>query len=149
MKLKTVLRWLHLWPPYWGAGIRVVYFSPDIRKIDVEMKLRFWNKNYVGTHFGGSMYSMADPFIMLMLLHNLGPQYIVWDKAATIRFKKPGRGRIIASFLITEADLKKIKDEAECSPKVEPVFNIVTRDEQGDVVAEVEKILYVKRKQNQ
>jgi acyl-coenzyme A thioesterase PaaI-like protein len=80
-----------------GAGIRVTRLGPHA--VDVEMKLRRWNRNYVGTHFGGSLYSMTDPFFMLMPIENLGPEYIVWDKAATIRFKKPGRGKVRASFV--------------------------------------------------
>jgi hypothetical protein len=85
---------LNVWPPFLGAGIRVNRFQPDWKGIEVEMKLRRWNSNYVGTHYGGSLYSMADPFYMLMLIENLGSDYIVWDKSATIRFKKPGKGRL-------------------------------------------------------
>ena len=83
---------MRLYPPYLGAGIRVTHVSHDFREIDVRMGLHWWNRNYVGTHFGGSLYSMIDPFLMLMFLENLGRDYVVWDKAATIRFKTPGRG---------------------------------------------------------
>lgn len=147
MKLKTALRLVRFWPPYLGAGVKVVAFSSDLRSIDVEMKLRFWNKNYVGTHFGGSIYSMTDPFLMLMLLENLGRDYIVWDKAAIVQFKKPGRGRLKARFQISEQQIDEICLLASQQPKVEPVFIVNVMDEVGDVVAEVEKKLYVKRKQ--
>ena len=76
------------------------------------MKLRFWNRNYVGTHYGGSLYSMADPFYMLMLMENLGRDYIVWDKAASIRFRKPGKGRVKAEFRLTDAQLDDIREKA-------------------------------------
>jgi hypothetical protein len=93
-------RWINLWPPFLGMGIRIRRIAPDMKAVDVEMKLRFWNANYVGTHFGGSLFAMTDPFYMLMLMANLGRDYIVWDKAATIRYKKPGRGTVRAEFRI-------------------------------------------------
>jgi hypothetical protein len=77
-------------PPFLGAGIRVKRLASDWKEIDVEMRLRWWNANYVGTRYGGSLYSTADPFFMVMLIENLGKEYIVWDKAASIRLKKPG-----------------------------------------------------------
>jgi len=91
MKRVFLLRLMNLWPPFLGAGVRV---SPDLTSIKVEMRLRFWNQNYVGTHFGGSLFSMTDPFLGLMLFENLGANYVVLDKAASIRFTKPGKGRV-------------------------------------------------------
>lgn len=110
------------------------------------LKLTFWNSNYVGTLFGGSLFSMTDPFYMLMLLENLGREYIVWDKSATIRFKKPGRGTVRCEFRLTEERLLEIKSELKEKSKIEPVFYAEIKDEAGDVVAEVEKILYIRRK---
>ena len=81
--------------------------QPDWKAIDVEMKLRFWNRNYVGTHFGGSLYSMTDPFYMLMLIENLGRDYIVWDKSAAIRFKRPGRGKMLAAFRLSDEQIER------------------------------------------
>jgi glyoxylase I family protein len=112
----------------------------------VEMKLRPWNRNYVGTHFGGSLYSMTDPFYMLMLIHNLGPDYIVWDKAATIRFRKPGRGTVRAEFRLSEGQVQEICDKLKTQEKLEPVFTIEVKDKEGVVVAEVEKLIYVRRR---
>ena len=89
---------MNLWAPFLGAGIRVTRLQPDWRAIDVEMKMRFWNANFVGTHYGGSLYSMTDPFYMLMLIENLGRDYIVWDKSASIRFRKPGKGKMRAQL---------------------------------------------------
>jgi Domain of unknown function (DUF4442) len=85
-------------------------FQPDWKAIEVEMKLRLWNSNYVGTHYGGSLYSMADPFYMLMLIENLGSDYIVWDKSATIRFKKPGKGKVSAAFRLFDEQLEQIRE---------------------------------------
>ncbi len=143
MKKRLLLRSINAWPPFLGAGIRVTRMSS--KAIDVEMKLRFWNRNYVGTHFGGSLYSMTDPFFMLMLLDNLGPEYLVWDKAATIRFKKPGRGKVRAEFRLSDEQIDEIR-RAAADGKTEPTFVVQVEDEAGVVVAEVEKMLWVKRK---
>jgi acyl-coenzyme A thioesterase PaaI-like protein len=137
---------MNLWPPFLGAGIRVTRLQPDWRAIDVEMKLRFWNANFVGTHYGGSLYSMADPFYMLMLIHNLGPDYIVWDKSASIRFRKPGKGKMRASFRLSEEQIEAIRRQLQTAEKVEPAFTVQVTDEAGDLVAEVQKLLHVRTK---
>ena len=143
---RKLLRFVNFYPPFLGAGIRVKHIAEDFRTIEVEMPLRFWNRNYVGTHFGGSLYSMCDPFFMLILTSNLGPDYIVWDKAATIRFKKPGKGLMKARFHIPLEKIKEIQAQADEQAKVEPQFQTVITDIEGTVIAEVDKLLYVKKK---
>ncbi len=144
---KPYLRWLlNLWPPFLGAGIRITRFDPNYRFIDVEMKLRFWNRNYVGTHYGGSLYSMADPFFMVMLINILGPGYIVWDKSASIRFRRPGRGTVHAHFEITDEQIASIRQQLESAEKIEPTFNLEVKDGSGQVIAEVQKVLSIRRK---
>lgn len=138
--------WLNFYPPYLGAGVRITRLDPDWKAVDVEMKLRFWNRNYVGTHFGGSLYSMVDPFYMLMLIENLGRDYIVWDKAANIRFRKPGRGKVMASFRLSEEQIEEIRQSLNNQEKVEPAFAVEVRDDAGMVIAEVQKVLYVRKK---
>ncbi|HKV92586.1 MAG TPA: DUF4442 domain-containing protein [Candidatus Angelobacter sp.] len=139
-------RRINFYPPYLGAGVRVTRISDDFRDVEVEMPLRFYNRNYVGTHFGGSLYSMVDPFYMLMLMNILGPAYIVWDKAASIRFKKPGKGVMKASFHLSEEQIAAIRSAADTQPKVEPQFQVVVKDAEGNVVAEIDKLLYVRKK---
>jgi acyl-coenzyme A thioesterase PaaI-like protein len=139
-------RLFNLYPPYLGAGIRVVDIDDDFRRVEVAMELKAYNQNYVGTHFGGSLYSMCDPFYMLMALRNLGPNYIVWDKSAYIDFRKPGRGTVRAVFEISAERLDHIRQQAAAQPKVEPRFEADVVDEAGDVVAHVEKVIYVRRK---
>jgi acyl-coenzyme A thioesterase PaaI-like protein len=139
-------RWVNLWPPFLGAGIRVLRISPDMKAVDVEMKLRFWNANYVGTHFGGSLFAMTDAFYMLMLMANLGRDYIVWDKAATIRYRKPGRGTVRAEFRLSESQIEDVREKLKTLPKCEPTFVIEVKDEAGVVIAEVEKVLHVRKK---
>jgi hypothetical protein len=143
MKKKMNRHLLNIWPPLLGAGIRVRRISEDLREIDVEMKLRVWNRNYVGTHYGGSLYSMTDPFYMVMLIRNLGPEYVVWDKAAAIRFKRPGKGTVRAEFRLTEQRIQEIVKTLENQEKTEPVFRVLVQDVDANVIAEVEKTIYV------
>jgi hypothetical protein len=146
MKKTWLLRLINFWPPYLGSGVKVIHISPDVRSIEVRMDLKFWNRNYVGVHFGGSLYAMTDPFFMLMMMENLGSEYIVWDKAAAIRFRKPGKGRVYAKFSLAQEDIDSVKAAADNGPKAEPIFTVCVLDGAGDVVAEVEKTLYVRRK---
>lgn len=139
-------RLVNFWPPFLGAGICITQIAPDMKAIDVEMKLRFWNANYVGTHFGGSLFAMTDAFYMLMLIANLGPDYVVWDKAASIRYRRPGRSTMRAEFRLSDSRLDDIREKLKTLPKYEPVFSVAVKDEQGIVIAEVEKVLHVKRK---
>ena len=139
-------RLVNLWPPFLGAGIRIKHIAPDMKSVDVEMNLRFWNANYVGTHFGGSLFAMADPFYMLMLMANLGRDYIVWDKAASIRYRKPGKGTVRVEFRLTDAQLDDIREKLKTLPKYEPVFSVEVKEEQGTVIAEIEKVLHVRKK---
>jgi len=144
---KRHMRWfLNLYPPFLGAGIRIKRLQSDWKAIDVEMDLRFWNSNYVGTHFGGSLYSMTDPFYMLMLIENLGRDYIVGDKSATIRFRRPGKGKVRTEFRLTDAQIDEIRDKLKTQEKIEPILMVQVRDESGDLVAEVEKVLHVRKK---
>jgi hypothetical protein len=139
-------RWINFWPPFLGAGIRIKRIAPDMKAVDVEMKLRSWNANYVGTHFGGSLFAMTDAFYMLMLIANLGREYIVWDKAATIRYRKPGKGTVRAEFRLSDSQIEDIREKLKTLPKYEPVFTVEVKDEGGVVIAEVEKLLHVRRK---
>ena len=139
-----MLRFVNIWPPFAAAGIHVRWNS-DMKSADVEMRLRPWNRNFVGTHYGGSLYSMTDPFYMLLLISNLGSDYIVWDKAAHIRFRKPGKVR--AEFRLTDEQLDDIREQLKTLPKYEPTFLVEVKDESGDVVAEVQKVLHIRKKQ--
>lgn len=143
---RNIRRVVNFWPPLLGAGIRVTRWDADWRAIDVQMRLRRWNANFVGTHYGGSLYSLADPFYMLMLIENLGPDYIVWDKSASIRFRRPGRGTVRASFRLTQQQLDEIRQALLTEDKVEPTFTVEIRDESGLIIAEVQKLLHIKKR---
>ena len=122
------------------------HIAADMKAVDVEMKLQWWNANYVGTHFGGSLFAMTDAFYMLMLMANLGREYIVWDKAASIRYRKPGTGTVRAEFRLSDTQLEDIREKLKTLPKYEPTFRVEVKDLQGNLIAEVEKLIYVRRK---
>lgn len=134
-----------LYAPFLGAGIRVQHVSPTLDRIRVRMPLRWWNQNLLGTHFGGSLYAMCDPFFPWMLMEQLGPGYVVWDKAAAIRFRRPGRGQVTAEFVVPPDRVAEIRAAADAGRKVEPTFTAQVVDGKGEVVAEVDKLLYVRR----
>ncbi len=146
MKPGIFRRLINLWPPFLGAGIKVREISDDYTDFKVDMKLTRFNRNYVGTQFGGSIYAMTDPFYMLILMKNLGKDYIVWDKSAEVRFKLPGKGKLTAHFNISKEKIAEIKAQADSHYKVEPTFTVLVKDDKGNVVAEVDKVLYVRRK---
>ena len=102
-QLQKGMKW---WPPFLGAGIRVKSLQDDFRDAVVELRLGRLNRNYVGTHFGGSLYAMTDPFFMIMLLYNLGDDYLVWDKSGSIEYVAPGRGTVSAHFHLSEKRLQ-------------------------------------------
>jgi len=110
------------------------------------MKLSVLNRNIVGTHFGGSLYAMCDPWFMLILMHALGTDYVVWDKAASIQFLFPGRSKVYATFHIADERIQEIRSEADRNGKTEPSFEVDVVDEQNQVVAHIQKLLYVRKK---
>lgn len=142
-----LLRWgMNLWPPYLGAGIRVRSIAADWSEASVELRLGWLNRNYVGTHFGGSLFAMTDPFFALLLMHRLGGRYLVWDQAGRIEFVAPGRGTVSALFELPEERVAQIRAQAEGGDKVLPQFGVEIRDRAGALVASVHKTLYVRLK---
>lgn len=144
--IMQLLKWINWYPPFLGMNIHVVYKSPDLRTIRVQAKLSRRNLNAVGTHFGGTLYAMCDPWFMLMLLHALGEEYIVWDKTATIKFVKPGKRTVTATFTISDEQVAEIRAQANQNGKIEPVFGADVLDEQNQLIAHVDKLLYVRKK---
>lgn len=137
---------MNLWPPFWAAGIRVREIRDDYSLIRIELRARWYNRNYVGTHFGGSLFSMTDPFYMLMYMHGLGRDYMVWDQAASIRFIKPGRGTVRAQFRLSREDLERARTNTTDGSRylADHVTEVVDTD--GECVARVERTVYIRRK---
>ena len=142
-------RLLNFYGPYLGAGVRVNYIAEDFTEIRVSMKLRWYNRNAVSTHFGGSLYSMVDPHLMLMLMKLLGPDYIVWDKSAAIDFVRPGTGTVSATISIDDQRVQAIKEKVAEKRRYEPEFDIEVIDQQEKLICRVKKILYVRKKREE
>ena len=136
----------NLFPAYRGSGARVAFISDDYREIKVKIPLSWRTKNYVGTIYGGSMYAGIDPIYMLMLIKNLGKNYIVWDKAAAIRFKRPGKDTLFADFKLTEEELNEIKEILKTKKSVDRIYNVELKDKNGKVHCLIEKTLYIANK---
>lgn len=140
-------RMLNIWPPFLFSGISVREISKDFRYTKVRLKKKALTSNYVGTLFGGSLLAMTDPFYMLMILKNLGRNYIVWDKRSEIEYVAPGKSTVFAEFEVKEEDLEEIKREVAAAGKYLKWFEVEIKTSDGTVVAIVKKQIYV-RKQN-
>ena len=141
--MRRLFNW---WPPFRAAGIRVRELSPDFRSATVELRMRLFNRNYVGTHFGGSLFAMTDPFFMILMMKNLGPEYVVWDKQGTVRFLRPARGTVTARFVLPEERIHEARSATAGGAKFEPAFRVDIVDAEGTIVADVEKILHIRRR---
>ncbi len=139
---------LNTYPPYLFTGIHVDSIGKDWKRVRVSMKLRWYNRNAVNTHFGGSLYSMVDPHLMLMLMRLLGEDYIVWDKSASIEFVRPGKTTVSADMQIADADLESIRQRLRTEKRILPDFSVTIVDTAGEVVARVVKTLYIRKKRH-
>ncbi|HRG14761.1 MAG TPA: DUF4442 domain-containing protein [Pseudomonadota bacterium] len=149
MQHATKLLWaVNLWPPNLAAGIRVLRIDADYRHVRVRLKRHFFNRNYVGTHFGGSLFAMTDPWWMIMMLRNLGTDYIVWDKSATIDFVKAVREPVHADFVLDAATIAEVRAAADRDGKALHWFTVDVKTADGVLVAQVRKQVYVRRKRN-
>jgi len=146
LRTRLVRAGFNFFPAYRGTGGRITYIASDWREIRVRVPLSLRTRNYVGTIFGGSMFGATDPIHMVMLIRSLGPEYVVWDKAATIRFRRPGRATLHARFVLTGEELDGIRAELRMERSAERVFRVDLVDAEGVVHAEVEKTVHIRRK---
>ncbi len=142
-----IARWrFNLFPAYRGTGGRITYVADDWLVVRIKLPLNWRTRNYVGTIFGGSMYGAVDPVYMLMLIKALGNDYVVWDKAASIRFKKPGRSTLYARFVLSKDEIASIKEELLSVPSIERIYHVDLIDAEGVVHAMVDKTISIRRK---
>jgi acyl-coenzyme A thioesterase PaaI-like protein len=142
-----VFRWrFNLFPAYRRSGGRVTYASADYHEMRVAIPLNWKTRNYYGTIYGGTLYSAIDPIYMLMLIAILGPEYLVWDKAAKIRFRRPGKTTLFAHFKLPGSEIEEIKRLAETARSIDRIYNLELKDAEGVVHAEIEKTLYISKK---
>jgi len=142
----TRIAYTYFFPAYRGTGGKIAYVADDWREVRVEVPLSRRTKNYVGTIFGGSMYGAVDPIYMVMLIKALGPGYVVWDKSAAIRFRKPGRTTLHARFTLDDAELDAIRGALEEATATERTYTIQLVDAEGVLHAEVEKLIHIRVK---
>ncbi|GLX87272.1 DUF4442 domain-containing protein [Thalassotalea loyana] len=138
---------INFWPPMFFSRIKLVSISDDFRQARASMRLSAWNRNGVGSIFGGALFSLTDPFYMMMLMARLGKDYIIWDKYADIDFIKPGRGRVYADFVLTDELLADIAKHTANGDKYLPELPVYIKDEKGEIVAKVMRTLYIRKKQ--
>lgn len=143
---KQLKRVLNLYPPYLGAGVKVEYISEDWQELMVSMRLRWYNRNAVGTHFGGSLYAMIDPHLMLLLMRLLGEEYLIWDKTARIDFVKATRKKVWAAIQITDDALEEIKSKTREGDSYLASFPVEILDEDRQLIAAGEKVIYIRKK---
>lgn len=148
MSPSHIRRFINLWPPLLFSGIRVTSISKDWRHVVVQLRLHWWNRNAVGTMFGGSLFAMTDPFYPLMLQHNLGADYAVWVKSADVEFVAPGRSVAVASFELTGDEIAEIRAATEGSQSATPRFAIAIREPCGKLIANTQTSLHVRRKRS-
>ncbi len=140
-------RWrFNLFPAYRGSGARILYIAGDWLEVRIKLPLNWRTRNYVGTIFGGSMYAAVDPVYMLMLIKALGRDYVVWDKAAAIQFKKPGRTTLYARFVLRKEEIASIVRELARVPRIESIYHVDLADAEGVVHAVVDKTISIRRK---
>ena len=143
---KTVMKYFKYWPPYLASGISVKEFDLDEGYVVSQMKLSPWNANFFGTMFGGSLYSMCDPFYVFILAHQLGRDYYIWDIESNIKFLKATKKKVFARFEVTKSELLEIKSKADSGEKVHQVFETRIVDEEGVIIADLKKVIYIKAK---
>jgi len=131
--------------PYTGAGIEVVHLAEDASEVRVSMPLTEGNANLVGTQFGGSLYSMVDPHLLILLMQRLGREYVVWDKSATIDFLRPGTTTVHATIRVEDEQLDEIRRRTEAGAPYLPEWTLTITDDEGKAVARVKKVLWVRR----
>ncbi|TAH18669.1 MAG: DUF4442 domain-containing protein [Cytophagales bacterium] len=142
-RFRTVM---NLYPMFFGTGGKITLISADWREVNVHLGLSLWTRNYVKTIFGGSMFSASDPFYMLMLMHNLGKEYVVWDKSAQIRFRRPAKEGISTQFVLKEELIEEVKAKIAIQGEADFTFMVQWFNKEGKIVSEIERLVYVASK---
>lgn len=133
----------NLSPMYRRSTARVSEISDDLHYVKVTIPINYKNKNYVGSIFGGSLYSATDPIFMIQLINILGNDYVVWDKSACIKFKRPVREKVFVEFILSEEDIAQIKQDVKAKGEIDVEKTIQIKNDNGTVFSEVHKIVYV------
>jgi acyl-coenzyme A thioesterase PaaI-like protein len=146
IRTKLMRLFFYIHPAYHGTGGRVKYIATDWSEVKLVIPLNWRTRNYVGTIFGGSMYGAIDPMFMIMLIQRLGQDYVVWDKAATIQFKRPGKSKLFAHFLIPDEEVSYIHEELKNNRSVDRVYSVDLKDAEDNICANIQKTIYIRKK---
>jgi len=146
--IKTrIKRWIYnFYPVYRRTGAQIVYMDDYWREVRVSIPLRIWTRNYYGTISGISMFGAVDPMYMMMLIKLLGSDYVVWDKQATIYFKKPGKTQLTACFQIDDNELNLIRKTLESEPSITRTYPVDLKDKTGGVCSTIDKVIHIKKR---
>lgn len=142
----TKIKLINFYPPFLGAGIKVKNINEGFTRIDVELKMHWWNKNIFGTHFGGSLSAMTDPFFVFIIMQNLGKGYLVWDKSSHINFRRPGKGTVTCAFTLSKEEISEIKTQVDTKGKMDVPLKVSVFDKQNELVCDVDKVIYVRKR---
>lgn len=142
-KSKSFRRAMNWYPMFFATGAKILFWSGDWSEVHLRLTLNIWTRNYVKTIFGGSMFSATDPFNVIMFMHMLGKDYVVWDKSASIKFKRPGKDPLYAIFKISDETLEKVKSEVKASGETTHIAHIQWLDKEKNVYAELERTIYI------
>ncbi|MDT7832080.1 DUF4442 domain-containing protein [Flavobacteriaceae bacterium S356] len=144
-KKKTIFRYgFNISPMYRRSTGRIIEVSEDILSVKIRIPLSYKNSNYVGSIFGGSLFSATDPIYMVQLIHILGDKYVVWDKESTIKFKRPAKEAVYADFNFSPEEIDQIKKDVAQNNEIDIKKTLNITDQQGSsIIAEVSKIIYV------
>jgi acyl-coenzyme A thioesterase PaaI-like protein len=136
----------NFFPAFWSTGAKVTYLAADYKEVHLKLPLSWRTRNYVGTIFGGSMFASTDVLYFLLVLKNIGKDYIVWDKASSIHFKKPGKGTLYTKVTVSDKEIETIKKELQYTDKIDRIYLLDLIDEAGDICASIEKTIHIRNK---
>ncbi len=143
LRTRLFRRAINLYPAYFGSGGRVRCISPDWREVRMELPFNWRTKGSSGAIFGGSIYAAIDPFYALMVAKNVGAEYVVWDRAASIRYRRPGRSKLHARFVLEDGEVEEILRGLRGRKSVDRVYTVELVDAEGEAHAIIEKVVYV------
>jgi hypothetical protein len=133
-------------PMYRRSVARIIYVSENLQEVVIKIPLNYKNRNYVGSIYGGSMLSATDPIYMTQLMNILGNDFVVWDKATTVRYKRPAREQVFAKFIFSDEEIIQIKNEIILKNEIDLIKKVNIVNKSDEVFAEVTKTIYISQK---
>ncbi|APX98995.1 DUF4442 domain-containing protein [Lacinutrix venerupis] len=146
-KTSTIYKYGFNWSPmYKRSTAKLIQVSDNLQYVKIRLKPSWKNRNYAGSIFGGSMLSATDPIYMIQLIQILGDDFVVWDKAASIKYKRPAKETIYAEFIFLDEEIEAIKSEIKLKNEVNITKKLTLKNTDNIVFAEIEKTMYAATK---